>query len=124
MEILCPQGDRHNSLLLKCGTVLSDFFPKNFNYGKEQKDHFAGEKPDTHCFSQEVKVQGSSGKLCKQCIQALMQCDEDSTLPPRVIFFLKIHNPSLTRSEIQHKCELKDISQNTQNCYGIKNRKV
>lgn len=57
-------------------------------YGKEQKDHFAGEKRDAHCFSQEVKVQGSSGKLCKQCM-ALMRCDENSTLPPRVIFFSK-----------------------------------
>ena len=27
--------------------------------------HFAEEKLDTHCFSQEVKVQGSSDKLCK-----------------------------------------------------------
>ena len=44
---------------------------KGVQYGKEQKDHFAEEKLDTHCFSQEVKVQGSSDKLCKQCI-ALM----------------------------------------------------
>ena len=34
-------------------------------YGKQQKDHFAGEKPDARCFSQEVKVQGSNDKLCK-----------------------------------------------------------